>query len=52
MSEAVKINSEICPKCYNHKFTLASGSIFYYLTCEKCYFTKVFRKSENLIKNT
>ena len=41
------INSEVCPGCGGHSFAIASGTKFYYMTCDKCYLTKVFCKSES-----
>ena len=39
-------NLENCPVCDAYKFNLEIGENFYYLTCKKCKYKKVFRKGD------
>ena len=41
---------EICLNCGCDKFHFSEGVIYYYLTCDKCRFSKIFIKSDKTIK--
>ena len=43
---------EVCPICGGDKFYLSQGVVFYYLTCDKCLFSKIFYKSSKTRKDT
>jgi len=43
---------EVCPNCDGDKFYMSEGSVYYYLTCDRCLFSKMFRKSSKTRKDT